>query len=91
MSGRKARGVESGEGLTDVTMSVDVRGLLMSLTLPFRLECVLEEPAQFLDVEVLGLGPRIEPTTERLPGALESVAFKLEAKEAVERVRDGEV
>lgn len=85
----KARDVESGKELTDVTMSVDVRGLLMTLALPFRLECVLEEPAQFLDVEVLGLGPRIEPTMERLSAAFESAA--LEVKEAVETVRDGEV
>ena len=65
-------------------MSVDVRELAMSLALPFRLVCLVEEPAQFLDVEVLARGPRIEPMTERL-----SVAF--EEKEAVETARDGDM
>lgn len=67
-------------------MSVDVRELAMSLALPFRLVCLVEEPAQFLDVEVLvlGRGPRIEPAMDGLSGVLEE-------KEAVERVRDGEV
>ena len=65
-------------------MSVDVRELAMSLALPFRLVCLVEEPAQFLDVEVLARGPRIEPMTERL-----SVAF--EEKEAVETARGGDM
>ncbi len=73
-----------GKNLTDVTMSVDVREVAMSLALPFRLGCAVEEPARFLEVEVLGRVPRIEPMMERL-----SVA--LEVKEAVETVRDGEV
>ena len=38
---------------TDVIMSVEVRGAVMSLALPLRRADVAEEPAQFLDVEVL--------------------------------------
>lgn len=69
---------------TDVIMSVEVRGAVMSLALPLRRADGAEEPAQFLDVEVLARGPRIEPMTERL-----SVAF--EEKEAVETARDGDM
>ena len=71
---------------TNVIMSVEVRGAVISLALPLRRADVAEEPAQFLDVEVLvlGRGPRIEPAMDGLSGVLEE-------KEAVERVRDGEV
>ena len=58
--------------------SVDEREPDMSLTFPGRRGEAVDEPVQFLDVEVDVRGPRIEPATERLSAAL------LVAKEAVE-------
>ncbi len=64
--------------------SVDEREPDISLTFPARRGETVEEPVQFLDVEVLVRGPRREPTTERLSALLV-------AKEAVEVALAGAV
>lgn len=63
--------------------SVDVRGVVMSLTLPLRLEDGVDG-GRWWEVEVLGRGPRMEPVTERL-----SAAFV--TREALEAAREGDV
>lgn len=64
--------------------SAEVREPAMSLTLPFRRGDVAEEPGQFLDVEALVRGARIEPATERLSAVWV-------AKVVVDAASDGEV
>ncbi len=66
-----------------VMRSVDEREPVMSVALPLRLGDVCEEAAQFLEVEELVRGARIEPATERL-------SADLVAKEAVEAAREGD-
>ena len=78
---------EDGEegGLTDVMRSVEVREEAMSLALPLRLGVGgADELGQFLEVDELFRGARIEPAMERLSAALV-------ANEAVDAAREEEV